>query len=350
MILRPKQIEEGPDGNLYILDGGDSCIKVYSPAGEYLHKLGGPGAGPGEFQRTDGATFGFTTDDKLFFTEFFGGHRWLTIMELNGDLIRTLSPKLQVNYGVEAATSLDGGGFLVQIAFDSDAYPIKDYYLYNIRRALVEMDSEGAILREIVQAQHPSMISFSPNGGTVTLPYSPRFVWVVRQDKTIVWADGMQPRLGVFDFQGHAIDEIDTQLPLPETVSKKDLKNWCQGMKELLESQDSAWWHRFGRVIEKYEKSLFDKPVFHRISAAPSEHFLVQGPGNTETDQPAYWLFDRQGTTIATISADVWKLHISPHYLLFFSEHEDGSIAVNAVSWSGPVGESLSFLEEVLKN
>jgi len=345
MILRPRQMEEGPDGNLYVLDGGDSFIKVYSPAGDFLGKLAGPGAGPGEFQRTDGSTFGFTTDDKLFFTEFFGGHRWLTIMELNGDLIRTLSPQLQVNFGVQAAWSLDGGGFLVQISYGSEAYPVKNYYLYNSRRSLVEMDSEGAVLREIVETKHPSSISYTPNGGGSHLPYTPGFFWVACQDGTVIWADGMNPKLEVFDFEGNVVREIDTQLPPAEKVTEKDLKDWCRSRKEVLESNSPAWWNKFGRVIEEYEKSLFDQPVFGRISVAPEGHFLLRGPGNSETGQAYYMLFDNEGTMVDTVNVDAWKLHISANYLLFFSENEDGSTAVNAIRWSGPVEEALSHIK-----
>ena len=53
ILYLPRQVEEGPDGNLYVLDWGDSYIKVFSPAGEFLRSIGGPGEGPGEFQRID---------------------------------------------------------------------------------------------------------------------------------------------------------------------------------------------------------------------------------------------------------------------------------------------------------
>ncbi len=345
MLLRPRQIEEGPDGNLYVLDGGDSCIKVYSPTGDYLRKLAGPGEGPGEFQRTDGATFGFTTDGNLFFTEYFGGHRWLTLMELNGDLIRTLAPQLQVNYGIDRATSLDNGGFLVQITFDSEAFPSHNYYLYNMRQSLVQMDNQGAIVAEIVETEHPSVISFTPNGGTSNLPFAPVFVWIAHQDSTITWSDGLNPRLSVLDFTGQTVREIDTKLPPPEKVTDDELKSWCRSRKEAVESSNPTWWHRFGRVIEDYDKSLFDKPILQRISAAPADHILVEGYGNPETEQKTFWLFDQKGTMIATITAGVWSLHISTNHLLYFSDNEDGSTAVNVVKWEGNVGESLSLVK-----
>lgn len=345
MILRPRQIEEGPDGNLYVLDGGDSYIKVYSPAGDFLRKLAGPGEGPGEFQRTDGSTFGFTTDGNLFFTEFFGGHRWLTLMELNGDLIRTLSPQLQVNYGIEAAVSLSNGGFLIQFAFDSEAFPSHDYYLYNIRQSLVQIDSLGAIVTEVVQTEYQKLISYSPNGGTSYLPFTPLFAWVYRQDNTILWSDGLNPNLGVFDIEGQYVQDFETTLPPPQKVTSEDLKSWIKNRKEFLESRNPSWWNRFGRVIEEYDKSLFDKPIFQDISAAPSNHLLVSGPSVSDSDQPSYWLLDPLGNQIASITKDVGSLRISDNYLFFFSTLEDGNTSVNAMKWKGRIGESLSFLE-----
>ena len=345
MLLRPWQIEEGPDGNLYVLDGGDSCIKVYSPDGDYLRKLAGPGEGPGEFQRTDGATFGFTTNGNVFFTEFFGGHRWITIMDLNGDLIQTLAPQLQVNYGIKEATSLDGGGFLVQIAYDSDAYPVSSYYLYNMPQSLVRMDSLGAIVTEIVQTEHPMMISYTPNGGTSSLPFTPLFTWIARPNDSIVWSDGMNPLLTVLDYSGQTVQEIDTKLPPPEKVTDELLKSWKKDRKEFLLSRNPTWWNRFGRVIEDYDKPLLDQPVLRRISAAPAGHLLLEGPWNSDTEQRTYWLFDQLGTILSTVSTDVSSLHISANYLLYFSANEDGSAAVNAVKWEGNVGEVLSLVK-----
>lgn len=77
-LAYPRQVAEGPDGNIYAYDQADAFIKVYSPGGEFVRKIGGKGQGPGEIQRPDGVTFGFAIDGHLFFTEFFGGHPWIT--------------------------------------------------------------------------------------------------------------------------------------------------------------------------------------------------------------------------------------------------------------------------------
>jgi len=90
---------------------------VYSPDGKYLRKIGGEGQGLSEIQRAGGVSFGFTTDDKLFFTQFIGGHRWITIMELSGELHKTLKLEITEVFGIIEAHSLKGGGFLAEFAF-----------------------------------------------------------------------------------------------------------------------------------------------------------------------------------------------------------------------------------------
>lgn len=48
----------GPTGNLYVLDGYASEIRVFDSAGAYVRTFGGPGSGPGEFQDARGLTWG----------------------------------------------------------------------------------------------------------------------------------------------------------------------------------------------------------------------------------------------------------------------------------------------------
>jgi 6-bladed beta-propeller protein len=43
-------IDVGPDGAIYVLDGGDRMVKVYDAAGRFLRRVGRDGSGPGEFR------------------------------------------------------------------------------------------------------------------------------------------------------------------------------------------------------------------------------------------------------------------------------------------------------------
>jgi len=41
-------LEFGPDGNIYVLDRGRSCVKVYGPDGSFIRQISREGNGPGE--------------------------------------------------------------------------------------------------------------------------------------------------------------------------------------------------------------------------------------------------------------------------------------------------------------
>jgi streptogramin lyase len=46
-----RDIEVGPDGTVYVLDGSAMAVRVFGPRGEFLRSIGRGGEGPGEFRR-----------------------------------------------------------------------------------------------------------------------------------------------------------------------------------------------------------------------------------------------------------------------------------------------------------
>jgi len=330
MLLSPEQVEEGPDGNLYVLDTGDATIKVYGPTGEYRYRLGGEGEGPGRFQRADGASFGFIGKDRIYFAEYYGGHHWLTIMKLNGDLVRVLSPQLDVAFGVAAASPLRGGGFLVQFVFTAVSHAKGSYFLYDHPRSLACVDSLGAVVSTIVKTNDTSSISTHPDGGTTNLPFTPGFHWLPLDDNEVIWTDGMSPRLRVLDHTGRLVREIETHLPGPVPVSSQDLGRWRAERKELMASRYPDWWNRYGRVIESYDKPLYDKPIIERISRTPGGLLLIEGPPDSGSDLSAYRLINARGEILARTTTLARGLHLSAHYVLYFTTDEDGAVSAHA--------------------
>ncbi len=340
-IFFPGQVEEGPDGNLYVLDLGDSFIKVFSPEGQYLSKIGGEGEGPGEFQRTDGATFGFTRNDKLFFSEFIGGHRWISIMELDGNLMKVLSPQLDDFFGVQSASSLGDGSFLVQFAFNSKPRVKGNYFLYDSPRTLAVVDSSGIVVSEIVMSEFTKLISYSSNGATTSLPFTPTFVWTPIGENEVVWSDGMSPILKVFDFMGKLVRELETPLPYSEKVTQSDLQQWKRRREEYMKSRDPVWWGRFGRVVEEYKKPLYEKPVLRSISATPSGNLLINGK-DSNSDDFVYWLLDIQGKEIARVNVAARYVHFSKNNLLFVTYDEEEIPQINALKHFGEEATAMS--------
>lgn len=332
LLLLPRQVEEGPDGNLYVLDTGDAAIKVFSPAGEFLRSLGGPGEGPGEFQRIDGATFGFTPDGRLFFTEYYGGHRWLTLLHLDGTLDRTLSPQLDTIFGIAQAAALPDGRFLVQLALDNEVRAEGDVYLYAIPQALTIMDAAGALGPEIVHTRHIMAISTSPDGGTTTLPFMPPFCWLLDDEGQVVWTEGLSPRLSRYDLQGRQLPDLPTALPEPVAVTDRELDRWKSYRRAMMLEQYPDWWERFGRAAESYHKALYPMPVLARLTATPAGGLLAEGRAPLDGQEVPYWLLDPEGDLARSVTLPVFGLHLSAHHLLFFTSDEEGLTLVHAVA------------------
>lgn len=335
-LLYPAQIEEGPDGNIYVYDQVDVCIKVYSSEGKFLRKIGGQGQGPGEIQRADGVSFGFAPDEKLFFTEFFGGHPWMTFMELTGEFIRVLKFELKVFFGVGSAESLPDGSFLVEFAISGKPEKIKDYFLYRSPIELVLLGLDGKMISKIKTTNYFTRISSVGDGADSPLPFTPVFSWSLFKDNTVLFSDGLSPRFEVYDYSGKRVGEIVTPLPQPKKVTKKDLNKWRNQRKEMMSARDSAWYKRFGSVIEKYKKSIYEVwPNIRGISVSPEGNILVAGAWNDQDNRGVYWLLTQEGGLIAKASSSADSMRMTKDFILLTQTEEDSTIKVCCLKRTG---------------
>jgi hypothetical protein len=323
-LVYPSQAEEGPDGNIYVYDMVDAFIKVYSPDGKYLRRMGGEGQGPGEIKRAEGVRFGFTPEGKLYFTEFINGHRWITLMELSGELYKTLKLQISEVFGVSRAYPLDDGGFLVQMAFFSEPEVKDDYFLYKTPRELVRIDSEGKIISRLKKTKHVTRISYHSDGADSPVPFEPQFLWCPLETGTVLFSEGLGPVLQVYDYQGKRVKEIAAPLPAPEKVTKKDLDQWRTRRKE--QARDRDWYQRFGKVIERYKKSVHEfKPNLGGISLTPDGNILVAGEAEVGSEHVDYWLLDKKGKVLVQGRTNTGGLHITRNFLFYGTMAEDGS-------------------------
>lgn len=348
-LAYPRHIQEGPDGNIYVFDWSDYYIKVYSPEGKYLRRIGGRGQGPGEVQRADGANFGFTLDGNLYFTEFIRGHRWITFMKLSGEFIKVLPLDIKETFGISNSFPLEDGGFLIQLSFMSAPDIKKDYFLYKSPRLLARIDSEGKVLSDITRTEHFTRISSSADGADSPLPYSPVFQWIPHEDETVIFADGMSKKFVVFDYEGNLIREIVTDLPEPDKVTSRDLNAWRTRREELYRGRNPAWWQRFGSVIEKYKKSLYKKPNLNTISRTFEENVLVSGPYRYGEPERDFWLLDDNGKIMAHIRIAGMVEGISENFVFIETVDEEENVLVHCVKRKGSDKEDFLRLKELLK-
>lgn len=351
-LIYPRQIKEGPNGNIYVYDSRDAFIKVYSQKGKYLRKIGGKGQGPGEIQRVDSLSFGFTYDKRfLFFTEFWGGHKWITFMELSGKFHKAMKLKMEKMYGVLNSASLKNREFLIEISFSDIPERSKDHFLYRNPHSLVKINSKGRIVSEILRTSNIVRISFEKMGADSPIPFTPNFIWIPYKNETIVFSDGLSRSLKVYNHQGKLIRKIKTPIPEPEKVTKKDLDKWKKRRKEAFSHRAGGveWYKRFGKVIEKYKKSIYKKkPNLSDMSATPDGNILLCSP-RKENKKLDYWLINKNGKVLVKIKSNASISKISKHFIFFKIVDEEENTLVCCLKRRGTEIDDLLNLKNQLK-
>jgi hypothetical protein len=343
-LLVPRRVLEGPDGNIYVFDGMDAYIKVYSPDGSYLRRLGGKGQGPGEIQRIDGMFFGFTPQGELFFSEFFQGHNWITLMKPEGDLIKVIKPDTARYYGISRAAALPDGRFVLALDTIAEPEKEKDYFLQRFPREVVVMDREGKIHSTIMKKNHISRISLVDSGADSPIPFTPNFIWSLVNKDQFLFSEGLGPVLDVYDLNGKKIKTLETPLPLAEKVTKKALDGWRKRRKEAMQSRDPGWYTRFGSVIEKYKKSIYkERPVFWWFEPTPEGNIVVYGDDNEDEGEAEQWLIGADGRLLGSLKSDM-PCVISRHFIFFLGQDEDYNITAYALKRSGTEQEDFARL------
>lgn len=349
-LVYPGKVEEGPNGNIYVADYKDYYIKVYSPEGKYLRRIGGKGEGPGEMKRM--GSFGFAKDKKsLFFTEFFGGHRWITFIDLNGNFKKIFKLNIPGMYGILEGVMLSEDRFLLRIndsCYSNNMIEKKsNYFYYRIPQKLTIINNKGELEKEIIYRKYFSSISMVNNGADLTLPFRPKFLWIYYKNK-IIFSDGLSTKLKVFNCDGIQIGDIATPLPEPEIVTEEDLEKWRNSIKESSAYKRSIGAYKIsGKVIELYRKSIFEKkPNISNLTLTPDENILLGGVWSSRNKSKTYWLINKKGELLCKIRLNVLDLKISRHFIFLKIMDEDDNITVNFMKRQKNEKEDLQMIEK----
>jgi hypothetical protein len=148
---RISRVEIGPDGRLYVGEVQDRQIRVYSPDGRLLHRIGRSGGGPGEFQGMP--VFG-VHGDTLWTYDLAAGR--ITLFDTRGGVLATAP-----TFG-EAIPLADGRRVWVTPArMRADGRFISD-----VNRITYSRDHDGSGLDPTATFRVPRLL-FDASGGVV---------------------------------------------------------------------------------------------------------------------------------------------------------------------------------------
>jgi hypothetical protein len=298
--------------------------------------MAGEGQGPGEVQRRDSVSIGFTGKGELFFTEFFRGHRWITFLKPDGELDRVLKLDLPGSFGIPSAVALPDGGFLAEFHVLGEPVKQKDYFLYKSPIKLSRLDAQGKIAATIKASEHLTRISYRPDGADSPIPYVPSFAWCLNDKGEVLFADGLSNAVEVYDLQGKRLRTIQTQLPEPEKVKDEDLDRWREERKQSVMERNPGWWHQSGSVVEKYKQSLYKfKPLIGGLAATVQGNLLVSGSWDLEENTRDYWLLDGSGKLLAQLETAAGRISITRNFVFVLSTDAEGNVRVSGLKRAG---------------
>lgn len=87
VLNQPRDLKVDQSGSLFILDSGDTNIKVYDAEGRFSHSIGRAGQGPGELGRF--IYFDISPEGRVFIMD--GMNRRINLYEKNGNFISDFS-------------------------------------------------------------------------------------------------------------------------------------------------------------------------------------------------------------------------------------------------------------------
>jgi len=259
-----------------------------------------------------------------------------------------IKPQIKEFFGISRAVSLSGGNFLAEFAFLGKPEKEKDYFYHRSLREIAFLYGEGRILSRIKQTNHITRISYVHDGADSPIPFTPMFLWCPLDEKSVLFSEGFDTDIQVVDFSGKIVREIETSLPEPEKVTNKDLDEWRKQRREMIQSRDPDWWARFGKVIDKYKKSIYPrKPIIWEINRTPGGRFLIASRIDRDRPRRGYWLMDKDGRQLLKVETAAWIMGISPNFIFLGHVDEEGIPSIKALIRRGSEEDDLLKLRDL---
>jgi hypothetical protein len=189
------------EGNIYVLDLKDRCIKVFDPSGQFLRKIGRRGQGPGEL----GGPFSMTlvaSKNEIYVRDAGGGRR-ISVFRTDGSSVRQI-PTAGMIDDLEADSF--GNLFISESTFGqgSSQYVLK------------KMDSDlGRVLAELTK--HPVELSRNP--------FKPRDRWILDANGGVLYGDAKSYELRYFSSEGKLVRRVLRDYELLK-VAKEDIEEF----------------------------------------------------------------------------------------------------------------------------
>jgi len=254
-------------GRVLVLDRQAQHATVYSPAGEFLFRIGGAGEGPGEFSMST-VQIRAGIRDSIFTLD--GWQMRITVFDQEGSTVRTLPMRHSVRPGPYQFQLLDDGRLLVR------------WFTVNVSAEGKFVPWDALLLTDSAQTKFDTLLTFDyrpPDQGDVRALLRPLIVnaafYDVLSEGDVIWSDLEGNELTVHGLDGslkrivrnsswsaratndadrEALTDVylsaaeDPNAPLPENITFPDI---VPTITAVLATPDGGFWvRRMGPLTE----------------------------------------------------------------------------------------------------
>jgi len=190
LFNKVQDVQVAEDGRIYVLDWGDTCIKVYDNQGKHLQTIGREGQGPGEFSKY--SEFAICPDGKIYILDT--GNFRLSILGTNGFFLNSFRLS-----GLYFRIKTDNNNFIyLEKIFQDEAEEESkmSIHRYNYKGEEVLNYGNFKIVQPIVTKRTATSVS------TTTSRVAPSTVWAVAEDGRLFAGYGGNYQIDVYDPDG----------------------------------------------------------------------------------------------------------------------------------------------------
>ena len=292
VINRPADLRVDPSGFIYVMDWGDTNIKVFDPEGQLIRTLSRKGQGPGEMTRA--GAFDIAGDGRIFIFDGMGRK----IFALDKDGNQLLEFKV-AGYGshIECGPNDD---LFYSITISPEINVIGEWQITQNRQHLYHVDHQGNILHDIGEVPGVKMKVKRENRQTM-VGMTPR------EAHTTVWMVGPNGIL---------------------------YKGYSDRYQMSAYDADEAPSFRFGREFQPIKYPFYKiggaMPEFYPAFSSRNNCFDDEGNlwlrqyTGEEEGQPAYDVFSPDGIYIrrAEVPHPLWRIRRRRAYSIIRDEEE----------------------------
>jgi sugar lactone lactonase YvrE len=283
-LARPIDLALDAEGNLFVLDSGNYCIKKFDPEGKLLKTFGRQGEGPGEMAGP--IAIETYRDGRVFLNDY--RNRRFTVFDHEGNCLETRD-LTDFGWRFVADVRIDGEGRLyiqTTMTVFADIQPKTQ-----VRVSRLALDSMAeAMIDSATFRQSYSKVT-DQGSIMVTAPFHPELLWRLGRDGDVVVANSADYMIRIYAPDLTLRREIrydGEQRP----VTKMDKEEYFAAFKD----EELVAWMRGNVDFPKYQ------PYFDRMMTDSDGYILLLVDDDEEIDQQIFDVFTPEGDFLNRVS------------------------------------------------